>query len=274
MKVSIPHSVWWITMISRVPSLRWEIASERMTSSVTTPPALRMMCASPFLRPSRAKMSMRESMQVTTATCLAGGVGRPPVSNSAAYAALLRRKSSVALIRGEPRLLGHMPELIEGPSRVEAAGTKPKLIDEYAGRVNTGESRVSVAHMRSPAGWVEPGQRPEFDEYTLVLNGGIEVEHEGGSLSVRRRPGGADAGRRVGALLDARGRRVRRRLPARLLAGHRPSRRIVKRGAIGVVLHPRRDSADMVECIVRWAEGHGKDGADAGGGARPGAARR
>ena len=78
-----------------------------------------------------------------------------------------------------------MPELIEGPSRVEAAGTKPKLIDEYAGRVNTGEARVSVAHMRSPAGWVEPGQRPEFDEYTLVLNGAIEVEHEGGTLVVK-----------------------------------------------------------------------------------------
>src|SRR4051794_8079175 len=62
-----------------------------------------------------------------------------------------------------------MPELIEAPSRVEAAGTKPKLIDEYAGRVNNGETRVSVAHMRSPAGWVEPGQRPEFDEYTLVI---------------------------------------------------------------------------------------------------------
>ena len=77
-----------------------------------------------------------------------------------------------------------MPELIEGPSRVEAAGTKPKLIDEYVGRVNTGEDRVSVAHMRSPAGWVEPGQRPEFDEYTVVLNGRIEVEHEGGTLSV------------------------------------------------------------------------------------------
>ena len=77
-----------------------------------------------------------------------------------------------------------MPDLIEGPSRVEAAGTKPKLIDEYVGRVNTGEDRVSVAHMRSPAGWVEPGQRPEFDEYTVVLSGRIEVEHEGGSLSV------------------------------------------------------------------------------------------
>ena len=77
-----------------------------------------------------------------------------------------------------------MPDLIEGPSRVEAAGTKPKLIDEYVGRVNIGEDRVSVAHMRSPAGWVEPGQRPEFDEYTVVLSGRIEIEHEGGTLSV------------------------------------------------------------------------------------------
>ncbi len=78
-----------------------------------------------------------------------------------------------------------MPELIEAPSRVEAAGTKPKLIDEYAGRVNNGETRVSVAHMRSPAGWVEPGQTPEFDEYTLVIGGELVVEHEGGSLSVK-----------------------------------------------------------------------------------------
>ena len=77
-----------------------------------------------------------------------------------------------------------MPELIQGPSRVEAAGTKPKLIDEYVGRVNSGEERVSVAHMRSPAGWVEPGQRPEFDEYTLVLDGSLRVEHEGGELKV------------------------------------------------------------------------------------------
>jgi mannose-6-phosphate isomerase-like protein (cupin superfamily) len=78
-----------------------------------------------------------------------------------------------------------MPELIESPSRVEAAGTKPKLIDEYAGRVNNGEERVSVAHMRSPGGWVEPGQRPEFDEYTVVLKGALRVEHEDGELDVR-----------------------------------------------------------------------------------------
>jgi mannose-6-phosphate isomerase-like protein (cupin superfamily) len=78
-----------------------------------------------------------------------------------------------------------MPELIENPSRVEAAGTKPKLIDEYVGRVNTGEERVSVARMNSPQGWVEPGQRPDFDEWTLVLDGTLSVEHEAGSLDVR-----------------------------------------------------------------------------------------
>jgi len=79
-----------------------------------------------------------------------------------------------------------MAELIESPSRVEAAGTKPKLIDEYVGRVSTGEERLSVAHMRSPGGWVEPGQRPEFDEYTVVLGGCLRVESEGGDpLDVR-----------------------------------------------------------------------------------------
>jgi len=78
-----------------------------------------------------------------------------------------------------------MPELIQNPSRVEAAGTKPKLIDEFVGRVNTGEDRVSVARMNSPQGWVEPGQRPDFDEWTLVLDGTLTVEHEAGSVDVR-----------------------------------------------------------------------------------------
>src|SRR5688500_8584725 len=77
-----------------------------------------------------------------------------------------------------------MPKLIEKPTRIEAAGTKPKLIDEYAGRVNNGEQRLSIAHMRSPSGWVEPGQRPDFDEYTLVLRGALRVEYEGGALEV------------------------------------------------------------------------------------------
>jgi mannose-6-phosphate isomerase-like protein (cupin superfamily) len=78
-----------------------------------------------------------------------------------------------------------MPQLIENPSRVEAAGTKPKLIDEYVGRVNTTEERLSVARMRSPEGWVEPGQRPDFDEWTLVLDGTLRVEHETGVIEVR-----------------------------------------------------------------------------------------
>jgi uncharacterized cupin superfamily protein len=74
-----------------------------------------------------------------------------------------------------------MPELIESPVRVEAAGDPPKVIEEYAGRAASGEERVSVARMRSPAGWSEPGQRPEFDEYTVVLAGALRVEAEDGA---------------------------------------------------------------------------------------------
>jgi mannose-6-phosphate isomerase-like protein (cupin superfamily) len=77
-----------------------------------------------------------------------------------------------------------MPTLISAPTRITAAGNKPKLIDEYVGRVNSGEARLSIAHMRSPSGWQEPGQRPEFDEYTVVLRGEVVVESEGGSLRV------------------------------------------------------------------------------------------
>jgi mannose-6-phosphate isomerase-like protein (cupin superfamily) len=77
-----------------------------------------------------------------------------------------------------------MPELIPGPSVVEAAGTLPKVIEEYVGRVNTGEERVSVARMKSPEGWAEPAQRPEFDEYTIVLAGTLRVEHEQGATEL------------------------------------------------------------------------------------------
>lgn len=78
-----------------------------------------------------------------------------------------------------------MPTLIPQPSRIQAAGNKPKLIDEYFGRVNTKTSSASVAHMRSPAGWVEPGQTPEFDEFTVVLKGMLRVEYKEGALDVR-----------------------------------------------------------------------------------------
>jgi mannose-6-phosphate isomerase-like protein (cupin superfamily) len=77
-----------------------------------------------------------------------------------------------------------MPQLIPQPSIIEAPGHPPKVIREYAGRVNTGASDVSIAHMSSPSGWAEPGQRPDFDEYTLVLAGMLRVESRSGSLDV------------------------------------------------------------------------------------------
>ena len=78
-----------------------------------------------------------------------------------------------------------MPTLIDTPAVVQAAGTPPKRIEEYAGRVRSGHTAVSVARMLSPAGWAEPAQRPEFEEITVVLRGLLRVEHEGGVLDVR-----------------------------------------------------------------------------------------
>jgi mannose-6-phosphate isomerase-like protein (cupin superfamily) len=77
-----------------------------------------------------------------------------------------------------------MPTLIAQPTRITAAGTKPKLIDEFIGRVNSKTAGVSVAHMRSPQGWEEPGQTPEFDEFTVVLKGMVRVRYEGGQMDV------------------------------------------------------------------------------------------
>lgn len=77
-----------------------------------------------------------------------------------------------------------MPTHIEKPTRITAAGNKPKMIDEYVGRVNSKTEAASVALMTSPAGWIEPGQRPEFEEYTLVLEGLLRVEHESGTIDV------------------------------------------------------------------------------------------
>ena len=77
-----------------------------------------------------------------------------------------------------------MPTLISQPTRIQPAGNKPKIIDEYIGRVNSKTSAASVAHMRSPQGWIEPGQTPEFDEFTVVLQGSLHVEHAGGCLDV------------------------------------------------------------------------------------------
>lgn len=78
-----------------------------------------------------------------------------------------------------------MPRLIEDPAVVEAAGNKPKQIEEFAGRVRSGHESVSIARMRSPEGWEEPAQRPEFEEITVVLKGMLRVEHEEGALEAR-----------------------------------------------------------------------------------------
>jgi mannose-6-phosphate isomerase-like protein (cupin superfamily) len=78
-----------------------------------------------------------------------------------------------------------MPRFIDRPTVIQAAGNKPKQIEEFAGRVNSGHAAVSVARMVSPEGWAEPGQRPEFEEITLVLRGLLRVEHERGALDVR-----------------------------------------------------------------------------------------
>jgi len=78
-----------------------------------------------------------------------------------------------------------MPRLIDKPTVIDCVGTKPKQIQEFAGRVNSGHAGVSVARMISPSGWEEPGQRPEFEEITVVLRGMLRVEHEKGALEVR-----------------------------------------------------------------------------------------
>jgi mannose-6-phosphate isomerase-like protein (cupin superfamily) len=78
-----------------------------------------------------------------------------------------------------------MPELIESPVRVEGEGQPPLTIDEFTGRASTGEKRASIARMRSPAGWAESGQRPEFDEYAVVLEGSLHLETDSDTLEVR-----------------------------------------------------------------------------------------
>ena len=96
-----------------------------------------------------------------------------------------------------------MARLIEQPIRIQAAGNKPKLIEEFIGRVNSGTPEVSIALMRSPAGWQEPGQTPEFDEYTLVLRGLLRVETRQGTVEVK-------AGQ---AVITARGKWIRYSTP-------------------------------------------------------------
>src|ERR1700753_2128649 len=90
-----------------------------------------------------------------------------------------RRPPSISSRRVYPRF---MPELIASPTRIPVPGNK--LVEEYIGRVNSSTEGISVAHMHSPAGWTEPGQRPDFDEYTVVLAGVMHVDHESGTMDI------------------------------------------------------------------------------------------
>ena len=103
-----------------------------------------------------------------------------------------------------------MPTLIAQPTRITAAGNKPKLIDEYIGRVNSETTSTSVAHMRSPSGWIEPGQTPEFDEFTIVLRGTLHVKTKDGELDVNagRRSAIGGCGVEQAAVLQAEVRRA------------------------------------------------------------------
>jgi hypothetical protein len=123
-----------------------------------------------------------------------------------------------------------MPRLIPAPSVIQAAGTKPKRIEEFTGRVNSGHSSVSVARMQSPSGWAEPGQRPEFEEITVVLRGTVHVEFENGAFDVtkarrssRRRANGCATARR-GPMVRSTSRCVcRHSRPPRFIATSDPA---------------------------------------------------
>ncbi len=97
---------------------------------------------------------------------------------------MLRSSDGAATTRWQWRSEEIVARLIKSPTRIEAAGNKPKLIEEFFGRVNSGAQQVSIAKMRSPAGWLEPGQTPEFDEYTVVLNGTLRVETKNETFDV------------------------------------------------------------------------------------------
>ena len=123
-----------------------------------------------------------------------------------------------------------LPTHIERPTRIQAAGNMPKIIDEYIGRVNLPgnpeDQRLSVAHMRSPAGWQEPGQTPEFEEYTIVLRGRLRVRHKGGDIRCVGGPGRDRPPGRMDPIFDSgRSHRIHRHLSAGIFSADGPSRR-------------------------------------------------
>lgn len=110
--------------------------------------------------------------------------GEAPVTRPHDLISYAQQRQVVQRARGLLRCLITMPTLIPHPTRIESAGNKPKVIEEYVGHVNTATSGISVAHMHSPEGWEEPGQTPEFDEYTVVLRGTLRVQHKSGEFDV------------------------------------------------------------------------------------------
>src|SRR3954463_1924653 len=236
------------------------MASERISSSVTTPPALRMTCASPTSRPRMAWTSSRASMQATTATPLAGGSGRSPLSKPSAYVSLLRSSSSVTLMG--PNIAPALDSAADARAdRVPLARRGRGDQAEADRRVRRpGEHRRGAPQRGAHAlagrlGGARPAARLRR-VHARPLRGPAR-RARGGRARGAARAGRALPGRGVGALLHSGGRGVRRGLPARVLAGHRPPRRPVIGKAIGVVVHPRRDSTELIGCVVRWAERHG-----------------
>ena len=138
-----------------------------------------------------------------------------------------------------------MPTLISRPTRIEAAGSKPKIIEEYVGRVNTSTQAVSVARMRSPEGWEEPGQTPEFDEYTVVLLGTLRVQHKSGELGCR---GGA----RQSSRIAENGFAIRLHFPAARNISRFACRHSHRRACIGTSRPGSANRSSGLGCFALW----------------------
>jgi fluoroacetyl-CoA thioesterase len=150
----------------------------RITHSAATPPGLTVAVDVRVERVEGRRIAFRVSAH-DGVDPIGEGTHERFVIDPVRFAAKARAKAAAA---GRPPPEG--PVLVEAPVRVEAAGTPPKVIDEFVGRVRTGTDPVSIARMRSPPGWREPAQTPDFDEYTLVLRGTLRVETRAGVLDV------------------------------------------------------------------------------------------
>lgn len=157
-----------------------------------------------------------------------------------------------------PLLMGEyskpMIRLIESPTTIAAAGNKPKRIEEYVGRVNTSTEQISVARMQSAPGWEEPGQTPEFDEFTIVLAGMLRVETRTAGARGPGWSGRARVGRGMGALQHAgsRGRRIHFGVPAGVFAAYGAPRLVNKTARDSTRSHPVAARCRCMTGQVRW----------------------